>query len=109
LPDLCGTVTLTTGPSILQPAYINLKKFKAPTQRYYRKINPPNIFNVMRTFLLMVIVCLGLSCTTNNSTYNCTCDCKCDMGSHASPSDTICVKTDVDSVTVETEQVEEGN
>ena len=62
----------------------------------------------MRTLLLIMMVCLGLSCTTNNTTYNCECTCKCEMGTcMIPPSDTICVKTDVDSVTVETE-IEEG-
>jgi hypothetical protein len=104
LRDLCETVTLNAGPSILHPAYINLKKFKAPTQRYYRKIKPPNIFINMRTLLITLALGLGLTaCETNN--YNCSCECK---GSCSSPSDTTCVNPDVDSVMIETEEVIEG-
>ena len=99
MPDLCGTVTLNAGPSILQPAYIFPPNNKAPTQRYGGKIKPPNIFMSMRNLLIVMALGLGLTaCETNN--YNCSCECK---GSNASPSDTICVKTDVDSVNVTTE------
>ena len=57
----------------------------------------------MRNILLTMTLCLGiLSCTTNN--YNCSCDCK---GRCSSPSDTTCVKTESDSVIVNTE-VKEG-
>lgn len=86
-------------------AFPYIKKNRAPTQRYYRKIKPPNIFINMRNLLITLALGLGLTaCETNN--YNCSCECK---GSCSSPSDTTCVKTDVDSVMIETEQVEEGN
>ena len=60
----------------------------------------------MRNILLTMTLCLGiLSCTTNNTTNNCTC--QCGMGRCSSPSDTMCVKTESDSVIVNTE-VKEG-
>ena len=53
----------------------------------------------MRNLLIVMALGLGLTaCETNN--YNCSCECK---GINDSPSDTICVKTDVDSVNVTTE------
>ncbi len=66
------------------------------------------LYNMRNILLTIFTALLIMGCTTNNNTYNCTCECKCDMGTcMVPPSDTLCVKADVDSVTVETE-IKEG-